>query len=624
MNVGNGLSLDLGKHQKHVNIRIKEMQEQNFVKRMWNKEDGLWMKENIQSEVASISMGWLNVANKMLDRLPMIEEFCKSIQLAGYNHIVLLGMGGSSLTPLVFQKTFQEKESGSEGLVSNEGIKLMVLDSTDPETIKQIEKEITISNTLFIVSSKSGNTAEVMAFYNYFFDKVYAIKGEMAGENFIAITDEGSPLVELAHNKKFRKVFINFSDIGGRYSALSYFGILPAALMGVNVKELLERTMIMIDACGSHVPASQNPGVILGAAIAELAAQGCDKLTYLLPPSLSSFGLWLEQLLAESTGKNGKGILPINGSPLMEIDTYGKDRLFFLLELADKKNDIQSKTLESFISMEYPSISIKMKDEMDLGQEFFRWEIATATAGAILGVDPFNQPNVQESKKCTDSLLKMIEENGCLPNMQPTIIEDSLQYYYKQQIADGLHASDAYMIHTGALSLMKTFLQLIKAGDYISLQAYLPEVSEVNNHMLDIQQSLQKSLHIAVTKEFGPRYLHSTGQYSKGGPNTGLFIQFICSSSADISVPEQAYTFGLLKKAQAIGDMEALMKNKRRVILIDLGENFIDGLISFKKIIEEIQPDLLNEKTKNYVTPPLFMLNNIEYLPKFGRKMTGL
>lgn len=616
MNAGNGLSLELGKYQKRVNIRLKEMQGEDFVKRLWNKEEDLWLKGNIQSEISDLSMGWLNVASKMLDNLPLVEEFSKSVQISGLHHIVLLGMGGSSLTPLVFQKTFLHKESLRQAFA--QGMELIVLDSTEPETIKKVENEINISKTLFIVSSKSGTTAEVMALYNYFFNKVFALKGEAAGENFIAITDEGSPLVELANHKKFRQTFVNFPDIGGRYSALSYFGILPAVLMGVNVRELLERTLLMIKACGPQVPASQNPGVILGAAIAELAKQGHDKLTYLLPSSLSSFGLWLEQLLAESTGKNNKGVLPLNGKPLAGTNTYGKDRVFFQLELSGKKDENQSERLKDLISLEYPVISIQIKDELDLGQEFFRWEIATATASAILGVNPFDQPNVQESKKCTDRLLKMIEEKGKLPHMEPTLTEDSIHYYYRAQKSENIQVSNSYSIHESAKSLLEKFLQLTKPGDYISLQAYLPEISVVNKYIFGLQQYLQKRLHVAVTTEFGPRYLHSTGQYNKGGPNTGIFIQFIGSSVSDLPIPDHAYSFGLLKKAQAIGDMEALIMHNRRVILIDLGEDIINGLNSFKQVIEKIQPVLYTEgmKMDKQIVSPTALLDRSDYFQR--------
>jgi len=575
MDVGNNLSLELGKYQKSVDLRLKKMQDQNFVKRLWNHDESLWNEENLQNKISAISMGWLNVVDKMIEALPMVEKFCKSKQLSGFNHIVLLGMGGSSMTPLVFQKTFQHK---------TDGIPLIVLDTTDPIAIRNIEKEINVSKTLFIVSSKSGNTAEVMAFFDYFFNLVYRIKEERAGDNFIAITDEGSPLAGLARRKKFRKIFINFPNIGGRYSALSYFGIVPAALMGVNIKELLERTQIMIKKCGPTMQESKNSGIVLGAALAELALQGCDKLNYLMSPTFTALGLWIEQLLAESTGKNGKGILPLNGNPLNEIGAYGKDSFFLSIEFSKEKNDIQSPKLQNYIAMKYPVIKILIEDELDLGQEFFRWEIATATAGAILGVNPFDQPNVQESKIYTNQLLKKVEQDGILPEMETALIEDSLHYYVSKKEKDLLD------IETNGKLLLENFFALTKSGDFIALLAYLPEEPEVERCLLEIQQNLQKSLNVPVTQQFGPRYLHSTGQYYKGGPNTGYFIQFICKAEDNIQIPEQGYTFGLLKRAQAIGDMQALIDHQRKIILIDLGNDYVNGLNSFEEVIKKIQP----------------------------------
>lgn len=569
----NSQILSLGKYQKSIDARLKKMHEQNFAQRLWNKDASLWNEEKLQNEVSTISLGWLNAVDNMLEALPEVEEFCNSKHINEFNHIVLLGMGGSSMAPLVFQKTFKNLKKD---------IQLIVLDTTEPKVIRDIEKEINISNTLFIVSSKSGNTAEVMAFYDYFFTRVYKIKEERAGENFIAITDKGSPLAGLAKRKKFRKIFINFPEIGGRYSALSYFGIVPAALMGVNVKDFLQRTQLMIKNCGPQIPLSQNPGIVLGTAIAELALQGCDKLQYLMPPALSTFGLWLEQLLAESTGKNGKGILPINGSPLSEINSYGKDSYFVSMEFS-KKNDIKSTPITNSIPKNYPLISITIQDELDLGQELFKWQIATATAGAILGVNPFDQPNVQESKIFTNRILKKVEQDGKLPEMEITLTEESLCYYEPHK---GQEPEDG---NTTGKILLENFFALTKPGDYIAFLAYLPEESEVQKCFLEIQSDLKERLHLPVTTQYGPRYLHSTGQFHKGGPNTGFFIQFICNSSDGIQIPEQAYTFDLLKRAQAIGDMQALIEHERKVILIDLGKDFIKGLNSFKKVVKKIQ-----------------------------------
>ncbi|MES2590710.1 MAG: hypothetical protein V4608_02410 [Bacteroidota bacterium] len=572
MNITGKLQLELGNYQQAFDARLKQLDKQNFAQRLWNKDESLWIKEGLQKQISEISLGWLNVVDKMFEVLPVIEEFCESKPISGFKHIVLLGMGGSSLAPLVFKETFQN---------ANPDVNLIVLDSTEPQTIKKIENEINIVKTLFIVSSKSGNTAEVMAFYDYFYDRVYKIKEDRTGENFIAITDKDSPLAGLAKRKQFRKTFINFPEIGGRYSALSYFGILPAALMGVNVRELLTRTKVMVTNCGSNVSVYENPGIILGTAIAELALQGCDKLTYLMPEKLNSFGLWLEQLLAESTGKSNKGILPVNGNPLIEMETYSKDRYFVSMDHSES-DAMTSEKLKHFSAKGYPVINISIDSLLDLGQEFFRWEIATATAGAILEVNPFDQPNVQESKLCTNKLLKKVELNGCLPEMEPIVIENLLHYYAVQK--------DKQSPQLDGKILLEDFFALIKTGDYIALQAYLPEETEVENSLLQIQLNLQKSLLLPVTTQFGPRYLHSTGQYHKGGPNTGFFIQFICNSIESIQIPGQPYTFGLLKRAQAIGDMQALIDHDRKVILIDIGKDYISGLNHFNQVIQKMQP----------------------------------
>ncbi len=570
----NNQSLNLGKYQKSIDVRLKKMQEQNFAERLWNKDPSLWNKGEVQNEISTISLGWLDALDNILEALPEVEEFCNSKRIVDFSHIVLLGMGGSSMTPLVFQKTFQNL---------SKKIQLIVLDTTEPKVISDIEKKINITKTLFIVSSKSGNTVEVMAFYDYFFNQVYKIKEESAGENFIAITDKGSPLAGLAKRKKFLKTFINFPNIGGRYSALSYFGIVPAALMGVDVREFLERTKLMIERCGPQIPLQQNPGIVLGAAIAELALQGCDKLNYLMSPTLATFGLWLEQLLAESTGKNGKGILPINGTPLSETSTYGKNTFFLSMEFS-KKNDVKSGKSTNYIPKNFPSINITIKDELDLGQEFFKWQIATATAGAILGVNPFDQPNVLESKIYTNEILKKIEQDGKLPEMEIALTEDSVRYYESNK------EKELSEDNTNGKILLENFFALTKPGDYIALLGYLPEEPEIQKCFLEIQSNLQESLHLPVTTQYGPRYLHSTGQYHKGGPNTGFFIQFICNSSEGLQIPEQAYTFDSLKRAQAIGDMQALIEHERKVILIDLGKDHINGLNTFKKVIKRIQP----------------------------------
>jgi transaldolase / glucose-6-phosphate isomerase len=565
MDAGNGLNLEIGNYKKKVETLLKQIDKKNFVQRLWDKDRSLFVKEN--DTTSDVLMGWLELPEKMLRVLPEINEFCKNVRNAGFDHVVLLGMGGSSLAPMVFQKTIGTSRSG---------LNLTVLDTTEPVTIKRIESSINIASTLFIVASKSGNTAEVMALYEYFYYRVSGLKKEKAGENFIAITDKGSPLVDLANRKKFRKIFINLPEIGGRYSALSYFGIVPAALMGINVKEILMRAKTLAASCGPNVPAVLNSEVILGVAMAEMASKGCEKLTYMMPGELDSFGLWLEQLIAESTGKEKKGIMPFNGYPLTKIGTYGKDRFFVKYGFSGGQNDLQTVEPTDMFALRYPVITISIKDQLDLGKEFFRWEIATAVAGAMLGINPFDQPNVQESKKCTDSILKQVAKEGGLPKMEPALIEDSLKYFYDKNAESGIQ-------------LLRDFLGSVKQGDYVGFQAYLPEQPEVEMYLAEIHKTIQANYKVAVSAQFGPRYLHSTGQYHKGGPNNGCFIQLVCSSSVDINIPEHPYTFGVLKRAQAIGDREALMKHGRKVITVDLGEDYLSGLNKLKQLITSLQ-----------------------------------
>jgi glucose-6-phosphate isomerase len=563
--------MSLGKYQQQVEKRLLKMEEENFVQRLWKRDQTLWLKKRTNED--EIAMGWLDATEKMLKTLPALEAFADSVRGDKFTHMVLLGMGGSSLAPYVMQKVFGDQATG---------LKLTVLDSTDPETIKRVESQIKVGSTLFIVSSKSGSTAEVKALYNYFFHRVFEVKGERSGQNFIAITDDGSPLVKLAEQKKFRAIFTNLPEIGGRYSALSYFGLVPAALMGINVKEMLERTLSMVSVCKEKQPIFHNPGVVLGAAIAEAALKGRDKLTYVMAPGLESFGLWLEQLIAESTGKLHRGILPIKGEEGTDPMSYGKDRCFLRFGILGK-TIVPEEAHDVLAANGAPVINILMRDELDLGQEFFRWEIATATAGSILGLNPFDQPNVEESKKCTNQLLKLIVQDGTLPESTPALTAEGIQYF------NGKEASSAK-------EFIAQFFTGAHLGDYITVQAYLPEEEKVEHLIHDLQHNLEASMHLAVSTQFGPRYLHSTGQYHKGGPDNGFFIQFTCCSSADVRIPEHSYTFGLLKRAQAFGDMEALSKNGRRVILVDLGEDYVNGLKTFNQAVIDAQLETLAPK----------------------------
>jgi transaldolase/glucose-6-phosphate isomerase len=557
-------ALSLGSYEEAVQIRINELEEEQFDARLWRKDPTLWKTNPKDQEVIRNALGWLHVAEKMEENLNELDDFLAEVKTAGFHHVVHMGMGGSSLAPLVFERTFKPGKNG---------LPLTVLDTTDPATILEIERQVPIADTLFIVASKSGTTAEPLAFGDYFYAKVKELKGNRAGENFVAITDPGTPLVKQAQERGFRRTFLNFTDIGGRYSALSYFGLVPAALMGLNVAELLARALRMVHACASCVPVGENPGVVLGAVMGELARHGRDKVTFLVPEPITTLGTWLEQLLAESTGKEGTGLLPVAGEPMGDPSAYGDDRLFVTIRLQGEVDEALERRVVALQEAGQPVVTIQMDNRMDLGQEFFRWEIATATAGAILGINAFNQPNVQESKDNTDHLLEVVREKGRVPEEKPALTEGALRLYAQK--------ADSTVTET-----LRRFLAQVQPGDYVALQAYLTESPGTEEMLQVIRHYLRNRLHVATTLGYGPRFLHSTGQFHKGGPNTGLFLQLTADDAEDTAVPEQPYTFGVFKRAQALGDLEALRKHERRVMRIHMGADVSQGLIALKEAVE--------------------------------------
>ncbi|HJS18687.1 MAG TPA: bifunctional transaldolase/phosoglucose isomerase [Anaerolineales bacterium] len=568
-------ALDLGQYQKAVQAQISSLETMQFNNRLWQKDPSLWTRDPEQQGEILNALGWLHVPEKMEANLGELEAFKKDILKAGFRHVLHMGMGGSSLTPLVFERTFT-----SQG----DGLPLTVLDSTDPGTILKIEQMLPIEETLFIVASKSGTTAEPLALADYFYQKVKQIKGERAGENFCAITDLGAPLVKTAQERAYRKTFLNFADIGGRYSALSYFGLVPAALMGMDLDELLERALRMAHACDSCVPAGENPGLILGAALGKLARNHKrDKVTFLIPEPISSLGMWLEQLLAESTGKDGEGLLPIAGEPLGEPAVYGEDRVFIYFRMKDAVDDALERGAQALREAGQPVITIDLQDLWDLGQEFFRWEIATAAAGAILGINPFDQPNVQESKDNTNRILALVRKLGKLPEEEPSLIQDPLKFYFDEKAA-------------ASPDVLRQFLAHAHPGNYLALMAFIPENSANDKALKDIRSILQDHLHLATTLGYGPRFLHSTGQFHKGGPNTGLFLQLTAKDVEDAPIPGAPYTLGTFKQAQAMGDLEALQKHGRRVGRIYLGSDSVEGLVALK---EELTAALEPEEARS-------------------------
>ncbi len=553
-------------YRQEAKKQIADLENKSFAVRLWRKDPSLWSdEENVCGQIKE-SLGWLHVATRMEENVIELEAFRDEVKAAGFRHVVHMGMGGSSLAPLAFQRTFP---------IGEKGMPLTVLDTTDPATIRDIDHRVPLEKTLFIIASKSGTTAEPLAFGEYFFNRVKAVKGEKAGENFVAITDPGTHLENLAREQGFRQTFLNFKDIGGRYSALSYFGLVPAALMGLNAGELLVRSLRMCHACGSPVPVEDNPGVVLGALLGQLAKSGRDKVTFIMPPAIETLGMWLEQLLAESTGKQEKGLLPVAGEPVGPPSFYGKDRVFVYTRLSGSIDERLERSVAALKAAGHPVITIDMGDLMDLGQEFFRWEIATATAGAVIGINPFDQPNVQESKENTNRLLKTAEKEGGLPKEKPALSEGVLSLYCPDNIK-GKTISDA---------LAYFLKEQVRPGDYIALLSYITEEAAADRIISSLRQRLGQQFNTATTSGYGPRYLHSTGQFHKGGPNSGIFIQLTQDTAEDVNVPGKSYSFGILREAQAKGDLEALNRHGRRALRIHLGADAGRGLLELEKAV---------------------------------------
>ena len=554
----------LGEYEDEVHKRLADLKAQHFVERLWRKDASLWKSDRGDQEMIRNALGWLHVAEKMEENLGGLSTFLSEVRSAGFRHVVHMGMGGSSLAPLVFQRTFSPAQ---------EALPLTVLDTTDPTTILRIQRQVPEEETLFIVASKSGTTAEPVAFGDYFYARLKSVKGDSAGENFVAITDPGTPLADLARERRFRRTFLNFRDIGGRYSALSYFGLVPASLMGIDVAELLARALQMVHASAPSPSVEQNPCICLGAVMGELARHGRDKVTFIVPEQLATLGMWLEQLLAESTGKEGTGLLPVAGEPLGTPDAYGQDRFFVYLRLKDEPDEGFERGVAALRNAGQPLVTIDMHDLLDVGQEFFRWEIAVAAAGSILDINAFNQPNVQESKDNTNRLLDVLREEGQLPEATPDLAEPPLQVYAEETAAtvDGT---------------LKQFLRTAHAGDYVALLAYLTESADTFWSLQGIRLLLRDALGLATTVGYGPRFLHSTGQLHKGGPNSGLFLQLTVDAAEDVPIPVQPYTFGDLRRAQAMGDLQALRRHGRRVVWIHLGADVAQGLSALTEHLE--------------------------------------
>ena len=563
------MKADLGSYTDDVKAAVKKMEAESWIRRIWRKDATLWKDDEAHKKIIANALGWVTVVDQLVEHAGELAAFSQRVRNDGFTHAMLLGMGGSSLCPEVFRRTFGKNEGFPE---------LHVLDSTDPATVKSFEERVDLPHTLFIVASKSGTTTEPLMFYKYFFDRVRRIKGDRAGENFVAITDPGTLMEAMATGDKFRRIFLNPADIGGRYSALSYFGMVPAALQGFDFKTLLDRADRAQNACMHYVPAEDNPGARLGAILGTLTNAGRDKLTLSIAPEISSLGLWIEQLIAESTGKEGKGIIPVAGESLGAPSVYGNDRLFVHIGVGAIDADVDAK-LRALEAAGHPVVRRRLTDLLDLGEEFFLWEMATAVAGAIIGINPFDQPNVQESKDNTKHFLEVYKKNGSLPEQELGSEGRGLKAYCDAETIAELGSG------VSLESFVTAHLKRAHAGDYIAMLDYVQETPEHEELIQAIRAHLRDALRVATTTGYGPRFLHSTGQLHKGGPPSGVFIQVTADNAGDVPLPGEAFTFGVLKQAQALGDFQSLASRRRRAIRVHLGEDVAAGLRILLEIV---------------------------------------
>jgi transaldolase/glucose-6-phosphate isomerase len=546
---------------------IQDWNSGDKVRRLWRRDASLWTGTDEANW-----LGWLDVVQEQGAHVQELRRL--AAEAKQFSDVLLLGMGGSSLCPEVLAKTFG-RFSGFPTL--------HVLDSTDPAQIKAFESSANLKKTLFVVSSKSGTTLEPNIFKQYFFERVKQTVGaNQAGSRFIAITDPGSKLEQVARADGFRHIFAGVPSIGGRYSALSNFGMVPAALMGLDVVTFFARTKKMVDACTAET-VEANPGIILGTILGAAARDGRDKVTIITSPAISDLGAWLEQLLAESTGKQGKGIIPVDREELGSPEVYGNDRVFAYVRLDSAPDSKQDARVAALEKAGHPVVRISMGDIYDLGQEFFRWEIATAVAGAIIGINAFNQPDVEASKVATRTLTAEYEKTGSLPPEKPFYEDGNIKLFTDAKNAEAL-ARNADKSLTG---YVRAHLNRIKSGDYFALLAYVQMNEEHERSLQVMRHAVRDKKRVATCLGFGPRFLHSTGQAYKGGPNSGVFLQVTCDDAADLPVPQQKYTFGIVKAAQARGDFQVLAERGRRALRVHLGKDLRSGLSQLQQALHQ-------------------------------------
>ena len=552
---------------KAVDDSLEKWRKDGSVRKMWARDASLWTGGPEAKWLA-----WLDIVAERLEHADELEAFQKDVQAAGFQHVLLLGMGGSSLGPEVFGKTFGKRAGWPE---------LHVLDSTDPQQIKTFENAVDLSKTLCIVSSKSGGTLEPNILKAYFWDKMQeAVGKDKAGQHFVAITDPGSHMQKVAEGDGFRKIFYGDAGIGGRYSVLSNFGMVPAAAIGIDVRAFLKATQTIVQACSPGTPPSANPGVVLGTIMGECQKAGHDKVTIIASPGIADLGAWLEQLIAESTGKLGRGLVPIDNETLASPEAYGKDRLFAYLHADDRADPAQDSAVSALRNSGQPVVRVAINGHQEIGQQFFLWEFATAVSGSIMQIDPFDQPDVEASKIKTRELTDAVTKTGKLPDETPFATFGDVKLFADKKNAAALKGGSL-------VEVLRAQFKRAHEGDYVGVLAYVERKPETIALMQKLRLLIRDRTHLAVAAEFGPRFLHSTGQAYKGGPNSGVFLQITADDRADLPVPGETYTFSTVKAAQARGDFGVLAERDRRAVRVHMGSDVEAGLVALPKAGEE-------------------------------------
>ena len=552
--------------QTAVEKTSAEFQSSKIIARLWQKNYIIWRSEEVHKKSILNRLGWLRSVELMQTRVYELTAFGQEIKNAGFTHVVVLGMGGSSLCPDVCRATFGSAKGFPQ---------LLVLDSTNPTSVKRIENGITLVSTLFIVASKSGGTTETNMFYKYFYDRVGTVKAN-AGENFIAVTDPNTQMERIAIEKKFRKIFLNPEDIGGRYSALSYFGLVPMALIGMDVKNVLASAANEMRACMNET-LSENSTACIGIAMAEAFKAGKDKLTFVASHSIATFSYWAEQLIAESTGKEGKGIVPIEGevfSSESPASMFSKDRMFVFLLLNNEKEKfsfLQAKLNE----LGLPFIEVQLENEYELGGEFFRWEFATAVAAVVMNINPFDEPNVKESKDNTVRVIEEFKTNGALPKKTPFASDAHIQLFGETKYVATVQSKAK---NTSTTELLKTHCAGLPAHDYVAILAYIDQNESNARALYSLREKITTATGCVSTVGFGPRYLHSTGQLHKGGDRNGIFLLLTADEPTDVAIPSEPFSFEVLKNAQGLGDYLSIASRDYRLLHVHLGKDIEQGL----------------------------------------------